>query len=47
MPPKKYVKMDPIEHVLKRSDMYIGSTSLKKIEEYVTEETIYNIIKAR
>ena len=45
MPPKKYVKMDPIEHVLKRSDMYIGSTSLKKIEEYVTEETSYNIIK--
>lgn len=32
---QKYVKLDPIEHILKRSDMYAGSTKPKKSEQYV------------
>ena len=36
MPPKKvYKKLDPITHILERSDMYVGSKRLKKIEEYI------------
>jgi DNA topoisomerase-2 len=32
---KTYVKLDPIEHILKRPDMYVGSTKLKKTEEFI------------
>lgn len=49
MPPKtekkRYQKKDPIDHCLTRSDMYVGSTRLRDIEEYVAEKTdeSYNI----
>ena len=44
---KKYVKMDPIEHVLLRSDMYVGSNKAQKINEFVCikEEDIYKILR--
>ena len=42
MPPKKtpttkqtYAKKDPIDHILTRSDMYVGSKRLKSTEEYI------------
>lgn len=39
MPPKKvYTRKDPISHILDRSDMYVGSTRTKKIEDYISEE---------
>ncbi len=31
----KYTKMSQLEHVLKRSDMYVGSTRPQKSEEYI------------
>jgi DNA topoisomerase-2 len=34
---KRYQKMDPILHILKRPDMYCGSTRLRNITEYVAE----------
>ena len=37
-PTKKYQKKDPISHCLDRPDMYVGSTRLRKIEEYVAEQ---------
>lgn len=51
MPPKatkKYTKMDPIDHVLKRSDMYVGSTRLRNTEEYIAinnDEGGFRIVK--
>ena len=39
MPPKaktKYTKMDPIDHILHRSDMYVGSTRSRILEEYIS-----------
>ena len=49
MPPKKvYTKKDPISHILDRSDMYVGSKNLKKIEEYIAvkdEDGNYKIVK--
>ena len=48
MPPKKvYKKLDPITHILERSDMYVGSKRLKKIEEYIATEDkdTYKIVK--
>lgn len=33
----KYQKLDQIEHVLKRPDMYVGSNKLKLSEEYIAE----------
>lgn len=30
-----YVKKDPIEHILSRSDMYVGSKKMKRFNEYV------------
>ena len=38
MPPKRYQKKDPIEHIITRPDMYVGSTRLRKVEEYIAEE---------
>lgn len=32
---KRYQKKDPIEHALTRSDMYVGSTRLRSIQEYL------------
>jgi DNA topoisomerase-2 len=34
----KYIKKDPIEHILSRSDMYVGSKKVKKIQEYVLND---------
>lgn len=41
---KKYVKLDPIEHILIRPDMYLGSTKERPIEEFVCDEE-FNIFK--
>ena len=37
MPPKKkvYSKKDPIDHVLLRPSMYVGSKTFKTCEEYI------------
>jgi DNA topoisomerase-2 len=35
---RKYIKKDPIEHIMLRPDMYVGSTTLKKTEEYIAEK---------
>ena len=32
---KKYVKLNQIEHVLKRPDVYIGSTRSRQVDDYV------------
>ena len=54
MPPKKdtkkkYAKMDPLDHILTRSEMYVGSTRPRVVEDYIAEEnedeTSYNIFK--
>lgn len=37
---KKYIKKDPIEHIMLRPDMYIGSTTVKKTTEYVAEKVV-------
>lgn len=37
MPPK-YQKKDPISHCLDRPDMYIGSTRLRNIDEYIAKQ---------
>lgn len=49
MPPqntKRYQKKDPIEHVLTRPDMYVGSTRVRKTQEYVgfKENNLYRIV---
>lgn len=41
-----YVKMDDIEHVLKRPDMYTGSTRSRTLEEYVVEDD-YHIVRKK
>ena len=42
MPPKKssqiYQKKDPLEHVLDRPDMYVGSTRLRSSDEFTAEK---------
>jgi DNA topoisomerase-2 len=47
MPPKaqkpKYVKKDPISHILSRPDMYVGSTRSRDIDEYVVTDSDYHI----
>ena len=50
MPPKKvYTKKDPIDHVLLRSSMYVGSKTLKTYEDYIAvyndDKNEYSIIK--
>jgi DNA gyrase/topoisomerase IV subunit B len=41
MPPKKttkktvYSKMDPVDHILLRPEMYVGSSRLRETEEFV------------
>lgn len=34
---QQYVKKDPIDHCLSRSDMYVGSKRFRKSEEYISE----------
>ena len=34
---KKYSKMNPIDHILHRPDMYTGTTRSKNIEDYISE----------
>lgn len=34
---KKYSKMDPIDHILLRSEMYVGSTRARDVEEFVAD----------
>ena len=43
MPPKnvdkkRYQKKDPIEHILLRPDMYVGSTRPRSITEFIAEK---------
>ena len=38
MPPKKYVKMNEIDHILERSDMYVGSIVPELYEFYTVLE---------
>jgi len=47
MPPKKqrYVKMDPIQHVLARGDMYVGSSRPRDVEDFVVVDDVYHIAK--
>ena len=43
MPPKKvYTKKDPIDHVLLRSSMYVGSKTLKTYDDYAACLTWYS-----
>ena len=43
---KKYSKINPIEHILHRPDMYVGSTRGREIEEYISsEDSNFNITK--
>jgi len=44
---KKYVKMDPIDHVLLRSDMYVGSNKAQNTNEFVCikDEDSYKILR--
>ena len=36
-PTKRYQKKDPISHIIDRPDMYVGSTRLRVVQEYVAE----------
>ena len=48
MPPKankKYVKMNPIDHILLRPDMYVGSTRPRIVDEFVVTDDKFNISK--
>jgi DNA gyrase/topoisomerase IV subunit B/DNA gyrase/topoisomerase IV subunit A len=44
---QRYEKKDPIEHCLLRSDMYVGSTRLRTVNEYVAkkEDDKYHIMQ--
>ena len=35
---QRYVKKDPIDHILERSDMYVGSKRLREVEEFIAEK---------
>jgi DNA topoisomerase II len=37
MSTKQYKKLDPISHCLERPDMYVGSTNLRTITEYISD----------
>jgi DNA gyrase/topoisomerase IV subunit B len=40
---QKYVKKDPISHILDRPDMYVGSTRARDIEDFVVVDESYRI----
>lgn len=40
---QKYVKKDPISHIIDRPDMYVGSTRSRKVEEYVVVDENFHI----
>lgn len=42
---QKYVKKDPISHIIDRPDMYVGSTRSRKVEEYVVADENFHIEK--
>lgn len=42
---QKYIKKDPILHVLDRPDMYVGSIRSRKIEEYTVVDDAFHIEK--
>ena len=44
---KKYIKKDQIQHIIDRSEMYVGSKTLKKSIEYVAEKVTdkFEIVK--
>jgi DNA topoisomerase-2 len=43
---KKYNKMDPLKHILHRSDTYVGSTRLRELEDYISlSQENFRIIK--
>jgi hypothetical protein len=46
---KKYIKKDQIQHIIDRSEMYVGSKTLKKSIEYVAEKVTdkFEIVKRR
>jgi DNA topoisomerase-2 len=41
----KYVKKDPINHILDRPDMYVGSTRSRNVEEFVVVDDAFHIQK--
>jgi DNA topoisomerase-2 len=41
----KYVKLSPIEHILKRPETYVGSTSIEEKEMYVIEDVDLKDVK--
>ena len=43
MSKQKYVKVDPITHIITRPDMYVGSTRSRKIKDYVVIDDKFNI----
>ena len=36
---RRYQKKDPISHILDRNDMYVGSTRLRAVNEYIATLT--------
>uniref|UniRef100_A0A6C0EMJ0 DNA topoisomerase (ATP-hydrolyzing) n=1 Tax=viral metagenome TaxID=1070528 RepID=A0A6C0EMJ0_9ZZZZ len=44
---QRYTRMDPVEHVLKRPDTYVGSVRSRRIEEFVVADEEYHISKQR
>lgn len=40
----QYTKMNPIEHILTRPDMYLGGIQIKKMNEYIAEDG-FNIVQ--
>ena len=40
---KRYQKKNPLDHILLRPDMYVGSTRLRSISEYVAHEDKNNV----
>lgn len=44
---EKYQKKDPIQHILDRPDMYVGSLRSREVEEYIYDSTIGKIIRKK
>ena len=43
----EYRKMDPIQHILERPDMYVGSTRSRKTEEFIVTDEKFHIEKKK